>query len=89
MLELSSIRQKGGPLHAEVLSQLTDLDKVSDWCFLFEGRPTPYLPSGLVTKHADRNYAKCSKHWSLGVNQYYVWFLPSLFIIFNESSLKV
>lgn len=70
MAELSSMCQMGGPLHAEALSQLTDLDKVSDWCFLFEGRPTPYLLSGLVTKHADRNYAKCSKHWSLGVNQH-------------------
>lgn len=79
MLELSSIRQKGGPLHAEALSQLTDLDKVSDWFFLFEGRPTPYLPSGLVTKHADRNYAKCSKQFR---RQSILCLVPSVIIYY-------
>lgn len=79
MFELSSIRQKGGPLHAEALSQLTDLDKVSDWCFLFEGRPTPYLPSGLVTKHADRNYAKCSKQFR---RQSILCLVPSVIIYY-------
>lgn len=63
MVELSSVCQMGGTLHAEAPSRLTDLDKVSDWCFLSEGRPTAYLHSALVTQHADRNYAKCLKHW--------------------------
>lgn len=58
-----SMCQMGGALRAEALSQLTDLDKASDWCILLE-HTTAYLLSGLVTKHADRNYAECSKHWT-------------------------